>query len=203
VEEANQRFLRAVAVDAAYHGGYRGLGAVTAMRGNRDEAEELLRTAHQLAPDDPGVLADLAGLYIDAGHHEQGIELYQRAIEQAPKRPEYRYGLAESYVVLGRTEDARQTVEQSRGLRLRDAHFRGAAEDLLLRAALEDVEQVLENAPLDAAACATARDLIEEANGHLDGAMAAGIEGEVSKAERRRVEELRVRVDRQCAASDT
>lgn len=198
VEEAGRRFERAVTVDAAYHGGYRGLAAVAAARGRTEEAEQHLRTAHELAPGDAGVLADLAGLYLDAGHAEQGIELYQRAIDAAPRRPEYRFGLAESYVALGQTDDARREVEVARGQRLRDAHFRGAADDLLLRAALRDVERTLEQTPLAGGDCDRAEALLDEAGDHLYAAVAAGLDVEVSRLDRRRLEGLRTRIERHC-----
>ncbi len=203
LEEAEQRFLRAVAVDGTYAGGYRGLAAVAAARGQAGEAERHLRTAHDLAPGDPGVLTDLAGLYIDAGHAEQGLELHERAVAAAPRRAEYRLALAESYLALGRTGDARSTVEAAAEASIRDDHFRGATEDLLVRAALIDVEALLSSPPLGAAPCRDAGALLEEADGALQRGVSAGLDGDVSRRDRRWLEDLRARVARQCDPLET
>ena len=51
--------------------------------GNREQAVEYLSRAHQLDPNDVGVLIDLAEAYRDSGHPERSVPLLEQAVALA------------------------------------------------------------------------------------------------------------------------
>jgi tetratricopeptide (TPR) repeat protein len=199
IEPSRDSFQRAVDVAPGYFGGYRGLAAIDVADGEVLAAEANLRRAYELAPGEPAVLADLAGLYVDREHPEEGLDLFRRAIELAPERAEYRLGMAEACLTVGRVDEARSLVEEARGLTLRNLRFAGAADELMLRVELVGVEQSLATALLDGEGCDLAEQSLQRAQQHLDVALEQGLEGDVARADRRRLETVRESIERDCS----
>jgi len=201
-DPARESFQRAVDVAPEYFGGHRGLGAVESAAGETLAAEGHLRRAYELAPGEAGVLTDLAGLYMDAGHPDEGLGLFRRAIEVQPERAEYRFAMAEACLTVGQAQEARSLVDEARGMPLRNQRFAGAADELMLRVELTWVEQELAAAALDVAGCDGAHGALRRAQQHLDDALEQGLDADVARADRRRLEALREDVGRTCSRFD-
>lgn len=198
--QARDRFQRSVDLAPEFHGGHRGLAAVERRTGESRSAEERLRRAYDLAPNDPGVVTDIAGVYMDAGYVDEGLGLFDRAIDLAPSRAEYRLARAEASLAAGRIDEARAQVEAARGLRTRNRRFAGAADELLVRAALLELDGLRIGGELAAGDCSAAISLVEAAEGHLDEAVEAGLEEDLARSDRKRLGKARRRVDADCAA---
>lgn len=200
-DPAEERFKRAVNVAPGFFGGHRGMGEIHRRKGEILAAEQSLRTAHDLAPDDPALLADLGGLYMDAGFPDQGIELFRRAAEADSDRAEYRLAMSEALLSEGRVEEARTALEATRELRSSNRRFEAATDELLLRAALVEIEQLIEADGLDYTTCGHAKRRMEEAQAHLDAALARDLEHALALSDRQSLEAMRSRVERACGPS--
>ena len=91
------------------------MAALDAAQGEILEAEQKLRRAHQLEPGEPGVLADLGGLYLDAGHPDEALSLFADAVALAPGRAEFRFAHAEGNSDQDRGKGKLQGVGQGIG----------------------------------------------------------------------------------------
>lgn len=199
-EPARERFQRAVEFAPGYFGGYRGLAVLDASRGEVLAAEKGLRTAYGLAPGEPGILADLAGLYADEGYPEYALELFGRAIALAPERAEYRLSKAEACVTLADAACAREAIRAAEGLEIREARFGGALAELSFRVVVLEIDRSLDAGGGDTA-CAELEGMISQAQGHLDDANAEGLEDRIASADRRRLEDVRGAVGDRCSGA--
>ena len=200
VAPAEERFQLAVLVEPGFHGGHRGLAEILRREGDIRGAEARLRTAYELAPNEPSILADLAGIYLDADHPAEAMDLFQRAVEAAPRRAEYRLAGAEALLALGRTDEARVWIGEARERTSRNQRFAAAADELALRAALLEIRQIDALGGLDADGCQHARRLIGQAQAHLEAALALGLQRELASADRGDLESVRVLVEEACGA---
>lgn len=79
------------------------------------DAAAKFQRAHDLDPDDAGVLLELANVQFDAGLYDRAIDSYTRYREAKPDDTSSYYtyyNLGESYVRLGRFEDAATILER-------------------------------------------------------------------------------------------
>ncbi len=196
--QAKERFQRVLDLAPDDPGGYRGMAAVEVRAGTARSAEERLRRAYELAPHDPGVVTDLAGIYLDAGHVAEARSLFDRAVELAPDRAEFRLARAEGSLAAGQIDEARAQVAEARELRTRNRRFAAAADELLIRAALLELESLLEDEGPTEAACSAAQQLLGDAEEHLGQAVQAGLDDDLARLDRRRLGRLRQRVDVDC-----
>jgi len=201
--QARERFQRAVDLAPEFHGGHRGLAAVERRAGETRSAEERLRRAYDLAPHEPGVVTDIAGVYMDAGYVDEALGLFDRAIELAPGRAEYRLARAEASLAAGRLGDAREQVEAARGLRTRNRRFAGAADELLVRAALMELDELRSAGDLVGDGCTAALTLLGDAERHLEAASEAGLEEGLARADRKRLGKARRRVEADCVPAES
>jgi tetratricopeptide (TPR) repeat protein len=88
LDEALALARQAVALDAAYGGGWRQLGSLLARSGQRKEALEALQTAVQLAPDDGAGWRDLGWLLWLDGKRDDAITAWNRAVSAGVPNPE-------------------------------------------------------------------------------------------------------------------
>jgi putative PEP-CTERM system TPR-repeat lipoprotein len=72
--------------------------------------------AHERAPDSAEVTDTLGWILVERGEVSRGMELLQKAVEQAPEQPSIRYHLAVAYAKLGRKDAARQELEKLAGV---------------------------------------------------------------------------------------
>lgn len=154
--EAYRRATRLAPQTAAY---WRRLGAclrdntpIRATDSALDEAEFALRTALDLASDDPAVYHELGRLHQRRAHHDAAIESFRRAWSLAPQVPAYAGALGAALRTAGRHQEARAVLEE--GIRQAPAdaslHYESArvAEDLeAWDAALAAYEQAVRAAP--------------------------------------------------------
>jgi len=89
-------------------------------------------------------------------------------------------------------------VDEARGLRARDRRFTAAADELLIRAALLEVASVLDGEGPTVDACRAVDRLIDDADGHLNVALEAGLDDDLARADRRRLGRTRERVEADC-----
>jgi len=197
-DAARERFQRAVEFDPGYFGGYRGLAVLEASRGEVLAAEESLRAAHERAPREPGILADLAGLYADEGYPEYALDLFGRAIALAPERAEYRLSLAEACITLGDAPCASEAIDEAEGLQIREARFGGALEELRFRVVVLEIEQILEVGGADDP-CGALEAHLARAQAHLDVSIEVGLEDRITAADRRRLEDVRATIGDRCS----
>lgn len=74
-------------------------------------AHELAAKAHELAPENSGVIDTLGWILVMQGKHEQGIDLLRKALEQNPDSPDIRYHLAYALAAAGDEERARSELD--------------------------------------------------------------------------------------------
>jgi len=197
-ETAEERFERAVAVSPEFHGGHRGLAEALRRDGDLEAAEGRLRTAYELAPTEAAILADLAGIYLDSGYPDEAMELFQRAVDEAPRRAEYRLAGAEALLSLGRVGEARLWIDEARRRTARNRRFAAAADELSLRAALLEIRQLDSGGGLQGEGCEHARHLIGQAQAHLEAALALQLDRQLANVDRGDIEKTRALVEAAC-----
>jgi Flp pilus assembly protein TadD len=196
--QARERFQRMLDVAPDDPGGHRGMAAVEVRAGMARSAEERLRRAYDLAPHDPGVVTDLAGIYLDAGHVAEARSLFDRAVELAPDRAEFQLARAEGSLAAGQIDEARAQVAEARELRTRNRRFAAAADELLVRAALLEVDSILEGEVPTEAECSAAQQLLGDAEEHLRQAEEAGLADDLARQDRRRLGRNRQGMEARC-----
>ncbi|QEO18629.1 tetratricopeptide repeat protein [Acetobacter vaccinii] len=73
---------------------------------NLAEAENLLRKAHNLAPQEAAITDSLGWAKVERGDMQGGLPLLEKAVESTPEDPEVNYHLGEAYWRLGRHIEA-------------------------------------------------------------------------------------------------
>jgi superkiller protein 3 len=94
LDEAIERYRRALQVDPDYVEAYINIGVALEMKGQLDEAEGHLRRALQLAPSDANVYIDLANVYQLRGGFDKAIDYFKEALKINPND-------VEAYIDLG------------------------------------------------------------------------------------------------------
>ena len=105
-------------------------------------------------------------------------------------------------MTLGDLACAAAAVDQASELELMEARFAGAIDELRFRITLLEAEGALEAAGGQGGDCAGIRGQLSAAQGHLDDALAAGLEERIAAVDRRRLEDLRGEVEERCAAAE-
>jgi predicted TPR repeat methyltransferase len=85
---------------------YNFMGILQFQQGNIDRAQELLRRAIQLQPDEPGPYNNLGNILRTIGNLEGALELYREAARLAPDDPDIADNLSRATAALERTEKA-------------------------------------------------------------------------------------------------
>lgn len=97
--------------------------------------EEYLASIYGIAverhPDNVAVLAELGHVYTRLGRYEEGLAVDRRLVDFAPEDPTVRYNLACSQSLLGRVDEALETLACALELGYDDMDFMRADEDLL------------------------------------------------------------------------
>lgn len=99
---------------------YRSLARAYLAKQDQGLAEEALRTAVDLAPDDPAPKLELAQLLTQTDRAAQAVSLLEDAVQHAPKNPQLEEGLAQAYIAnhdlahaLAAAQDLQQLVPTS------------------------------------------------------------------------------------------
>lgn len=82
-------------------------------RAGDEFAAEFLERQLARHPDDLPALVELSNLLTQLGRVEDGLKADQRLVRQFPEEPGYRYNLACSLALLGRTSEALTELETS------------------------------------------------------------------------------------------
>ena len=146
------------------------------------EAERIWRRLQAARPTDPLVTTQVADLLRHAGISGPALALYEKAVELAPKSPQYREYLGEYYHLLKRPEDALATWRQIAAGDLRTAENLARLAEVLaqfgyLKEAQPEIAAACELAPKDYSLQLKAADL--QIRGELyDEALASLARGE-------------------------
>jgi len=84
LEEAEKAYREALLTNALDSEALRGLGAVRRLRGDLAESAQLLRQAHELAPEQPKLLMMLAAVYFESGDPKAARDAYERVLALDP-----------------------------------------------------------------------------------------------------------------------
>lgn len=98
------------------------LGLVLGQRGHTDEAVTLLEDVLRQAPEDFGVLTNLASILGLAGRHEAALAPLRQLLKQAPDNPDVLGSLSEALRHAGRLDEALAVSE--RALAISPGHLR-------------------------------------------------------------------------------
>jgi Tfp pilus assembly protein PilF len=82
---------------------------------NDPRAIETARQAHQQAPDNGAITDTLGWLLVQAGQHEEGIQMLRLAVQQIPESEEIRYHLATALAAVGQQDEAQRMIERILG----------------------------------------------------------------------------------------
>lgn len=104
--------------------------SMTERHENLPEAEELLRKAHRLAPEEAAITDSLGWVRIERGDVSGGLTMLEKAVQQIPEDPEVNYHLGEAYWRLGRRTEAIDQWNMALGL------HPTPSDEALIRAAL-------------------------------------------------------------------
>ena len=90
------------------------LGTLRRGEGRPGDAEDPLKKALALKPDDPGVKGELAAAYEDMGRFEEAVPLLKEMIERRPGNISPYFQLARIELRLGRSAEAKETYARAR-----------------------------------------------------------------------------------------
>lgn len=120
----SQQYLReSIRVDPK-QGHYVDLGALYVYTGHHEAAEEQLRRAHEIAPDDTQVHVVLGSLYLQLGKGRSSAREFRHATALSPHNPDGWQGLAIALMERGQFIEAEQALRD--GVRLVDPPRRWA-----------------------------------------------------------------------------
>jgi tetratricopeptide (TPR) repeat protein len=90
------------------------LGYTLAEMGIRlEEAEELIKRALELKPEDGYITDSLGWVYFKMGRHNDALEWIQKALERLPEDPQITEHLGDTYMALGRWREAQEAYERA------------------------------------------------------------------------------------------
>jgi len=81
-----------------------------------EEAEEFVKRALQIKPEDGYITDSLGWVYFKMGRHSEALEWIKKALDRLPEDPLITEHLGDTYQALGRWRDAQEAYE--RALRL-------------------------------------------------------------------------------------
>jgi tetratricopeptide (TPR) repeat protein len=112
-EKAIAEAERAVALNPNGADAHAHLGSTLHYAGRREEAIPLLKKAIRLNPIPPNwYLFSLGEAYFGVGQYEEAIPVYKRVLHRNPDDFRTLYGLAATYSLLGREEQARAAAAE-------------------------------------------------------------------------------------------
>ena len=76
------------------------------------KAIEYAEKAFKLAPEQPAVMDTLGVMLVDKGDAERGVELLQKASNQAPQNAMIRFNLAKALVKTGKKDEAKKELDE-------------------------------------------------------------------------------------------
>ncbi|MCL2001278.1 MAG: tetratricopeptide repeat protein, partial [Planctomycetes bacterium] len=115
-EEAIAWFDRALAVNSQDHSAMRQKGVSLSMLGRLDEALSWYDLALEVNPADRAALLNKARTLLDAGDPARAVDTYDRLIAAEQNNPYHYLERAIALAKLGRSDEARDTVNQAYGL---------------------------------------------------------------------------------------
>jgi len=112
LDEAVAQFKKAIAAPtyATPNFAYRNLARVYLTQGRTADAETALAAAIRRVPEYYPARADLAKIYMDTQRWSQAVEAWRALLDLIPDLEDAHYYLAESYVGLGDTDNARREL---------------------------------------------------------------------------------------------
>jgi len=114
--EAEQKYLRALAIDMKNPKTYEKLGNLYLRSKNYEQARETLRYASRLSPNDASVVASLGELAYAQGQYEDAVTYFQHAVSIRPRSPRYLDFLLESCIIGGNRTCAVEAFERLAGV---------------------------------------------------------------------------------------
>lgn len=98
-----------------------------------NEADAAIQRALSIAPGRPDLDSRAAQIFTRSGSYGLALESWQRLLEEFPRAAGLRSGLAATYFLMGRMEEAQQEAEQALALDPREARARFYRAALLVR----------------------------------------------------------------------
>jgi tetratricopeptide (TPR) repeat protein len=129
--EAAAEYQEAIRLDPLLEDAYRNLGFLRWSEHQLVPAQESLRQAVKLSPDDSFAHYYLGRVELDAQQYEQAFHELEVSRQPLPAEVSFLLEAATGYVALGRKEDARKSLAQLMSLPLSDAQSVGVASLLL------------------------------------------------------------------------
>ncbi len=112
-DKAVSTLQQAISVNQSGADAYAALGSVLVYAGRAEEAIQVLSKAIRLNPiSPPRYLVALGDAYRGAGRYEEALAAYKRALERQPANMEALTGLAATYSLSGRHEEARAAATE-------------------------------------------------------------------------------------------
>lgn len=112
IEGARTILFKLLAQDAGNDAAWYYLGMTSIMRQEVSEAEEYLKKAVELDPDNFWYRYRLAGLYGATQRKELTVDMYEKLLEDFPKRSELYLDMVDLYAAQGEYEKALETINQ-------------------------------------------------------------------------------------------
>lgn len=112
LDDAVTQFKKAIVIPSytTPNFAYRNLARVYRTQGKNAEAEEALNAAIRRVPEYYPARADLAKLYMDEKRWSQAVDTWRALLDLVPDVEDAHYYLAQSYMGLGDTDDARREL---------------------------------------------------------------------------------------------
>ena len=110
VEAAKEVLLSLLSQDAENDAAWYYLATASLLQNDLSQAEEYLRTAVGLDPDNFWYRYRLAGLYASTQRQELTVDMYEKLLEDFPKKSELYLDMTELYTAQGEYEKALETI---------------------------------------------------------------------------------------------
>ena len=110
--EAELEYREAIRLDPGMEAAFRNLGFLEWNRHELKEADEALRRAVELSPQDTFAQYYLGRVWLDSGRYADGLDELSKSGIAPPEDTEYLSAAATGYLALGRQEEARKTVDR-------------------------------------------------------------------------------------------
>ena len=125
-DRAIEEYRAATTAAPEFSPAYNLLGYAYRATGRFDEAEESFRRYIELIPDEPNPYDSYAELLMKEGRFAEPIENYEKALEIDPRFVPSSIGIANNQMFLGRTGEARDTLERLHAVARNDGERRQA-----------------------------------------------------------------------------